>query len=144
MSQREAARVFNVSRDTVRKMTTKLHAVVDALGLPLRIHPTPGQYGDRPRAEVLLEDLHGVGHVIADATYDADRLRAFITDELGATPQIKANPRRAATPPIDRHPHKEHHQIEYFLNNSNASAGSPCAAKRSLPPSWASSISHAL
>ena len=35
-----------------------------------------------------------MGHVIADAAYDADPLRAFITDELGAAAQIKANPSR--------------------------------------------------
>lgn len=48
-------------------LTTRLHAVVDAIGLPLRLHPTPGQYGDRPQAEALLSGLQGVGHVIADA-----------------------------------------------------------------------------
>ena len=82
-------------------LTTKLHAVVDAIGLPLRIHPTPGQYGDRPQAETLLSGLQGVGHVIADAAYDADPLRAFIADELGAAAQIKANPSRAIVPPIE-------------------------------------------
>ncbi len=80
-------------------LTTKLHAVVDAIGLPIRIHPTPGQWGDRPQAEVLLAGLKGVGHVIADAGYDADPLRAFIADDLGATAHIKATPSRTAKPP---------------------------------------------
>jgi transposase len=82
-------------------LTTKLHAAVDAIGLPLRIHPTPGQFGDCPQAEALLSGLEGVGHVIADAAYDADPLRAFIANDLGATAQIKANPGRAMAPPID-------------------------------------------
>lgn len=34
-------------------LTTKLHGVVDAIGLPLRIHPTPGDHGDHPQAEAL-------------------------------------------------------------------------------------------
>jgi transposase len=68
--------------------------VVDAIGLPIRIHPTPGQWGDRPQAETLLAGLKGVGHAIADAAYDADPLRAFIVDDLGATAHIKANPSR--------------------------------------------------
>ncbi|AIJ95204.1 transposase DDE domain protein [Brucella melitensis bv. 2 str. 63/9] len=72
-------------------MTTKLHAVVDAIGLPLRIKPTPGHYGDCPRASSLLSGLEGVGHVIADAAYDADHLRAFIASNLKATAQIKVN-----------------------------------------------------
>ncbi|KQN78859.1 transposase [Sphingomonas sp. Leaf62] len=97
-------------------MTTKLHAAVDAIGLPIRIHPTPGQRGDRPQAETLLAGLKGVGHVIADAAYDADPLRAFIADDLGATAQIKANPSRTAKPPIDWRLYKERHQVECFFN----------------------------
>src|SRR3546814_7156627 len=81
-------------------LTTKLHAAVDAIGLPIRIHPTPGQYGDRPPAEALLAGLKGVGHVIADAAYAADPLRAFIADDLGATAPITANPSRTPTPHI--------------------------------------------
>lgn len=84
--------------------------------MPLRILPTPGQYGDCPQAEALLRDLKGVGHVIADAAYDADPLRSFIADDLGATAQIKANPTRTARPPIDRRLYKERHQIECFFN----------------------------
>ncbi|EFG85675.1 IS5 family transposase [Novacetimonas hansenii] len=97
-------------------MTTKLHAVVDAIGLPLRIHLTLGQYGDRSQAKTLLSGLQGVSHVIADAAYEADPLRAFIADELGATAQIKANPSRAIVPPIEWRLYKERHQIECFFN----------------------------
>ncbi|AQT05594.1 transposase [Acetobacter persici] len=97
-------------------MTTKLHAAVDAIGLPLRIRPAPRQYGDRPQTETLLYGLQGVGHVIADAAYDADSLRAFIADELGAIAQIKTNPSRAIVPPIEWRLYKERHQIECFFN----------------------------
>lgn len=93
-----------------------MHAVVDAIGLPIRIHPTPGQWGDRPQAEGLLAGLNGIGHVIADAAYDANPLRAFIANALGATAQIKANPRRTTKPPTDWRLYKERHQIECFFN----------------------------
>ena len=63
-----------------------------------------------------MSGLEGVGHVIADAAYDADPLRTFIADDLGATAQIKANPRRAITPPIDWSLYKERHQVECFFN----------------------------
>src|SRR3546814_14241559 len=76
-------------------LTTKLHAAVDAIGLPIRIHPTPGQYGDRPQAEALLAGLKRVGHVIDDAAYDADPLRAFIAADHGANAPLKANPRKS-------------------------------------------------
>ncbi|ERU20964.1 MULTISPECIES: IS5 family transposase, partial [Brucella] len=97
-------------------LTTKLHAVVDAIGLPLRIKPTPGHYGDCPQASSLLSGLKGVGHVIADAAYDADHLRAFIASNLKATAQIKANPTRSSAPTIDWRLYKERHQIECFFN----------------------------
>ena len=90
--------------------------MVDAIGLPIRIHPTPGQHGDRPQAEALLSGLQGVGHVIADAAYDADPLRAFIADQPGATAQIKANPSRAIAPAMNRRLYKERHQIECLFN----------------------------
>ena len=97
-------------------LTTKLHAAVDAIGLPIRIHPTPGQRGDRPQAETLLAGLKGVGHVIADAAYDADPLRTFIADDLGTTAHIKANPSRTIKPPIDWRLYKERQQVECFFN----------------------------
>ena len=82
--------------------STKLHAAVDAIGLPIRIHPTPGQWGDAPQATNLLAGLQGVGHVIAD--------------DLGATAQIKANPSRTRKPSIDWRLYKERHQVECFFN----------------------------
>ena len=80
------------------------------------MRPTPGQRGDCPQAQGLLEGLLGVDHVIADAAYDSDALRAFIAEDLGATAQIKANPTRKRTHPIDWTLYKERHQIECFFN----------------------------
>ena len=60
--------------------------------------------------------MRGVGHVIADAAYDADPLRAFITDDLKAAAQIQANPGRTKKPPIDWRLYKERHQVERFFN----------------------------
>jgi transposase len=84
--------------------------------LPIRIHPTPGHYRDCPQAKALLSGLTGVSHVIADAAYDADPLRTFIAYNLKATAQIKANPSRATTPPVDWRLYKERHQVECFFN----------------------------
>ena len=58
----------------------------------------------------------GVGHVMADAAYDADHLRQFIADDLGATAQIKQNPSRSAKQHIDWALHKERHLVECFFN----------------------------
>ena len=48
-------------------MTAKPHVGVDALGLPLRVAPTPGRWGDAPQAAGLVSDVPSVAHVIADA-----------------------------------------------------------------------------
>ena len=50
-------------------MSTKIHAVVDALGNPLRFILTPGQVNDITQAEALIAELPA-GHVLADKGYD--------------------------------------------------------------------------
>lgn len=89
---------------------------MDALGLPIRFEITPGHWGDCPQARGLIEGLTGVAHVIADAAYDADHLRQFIAEGLGATAQIKQNPSRSASKAIDRALYKERHLVECFFN----------------------------
>lgn len=51
-----------------------------------------------------------------DAAYDADHLRAFIADDLGATAHIKRNPNRREDRPIDWALYKERHLVECFFN----------------------------
>jgi transposase len=97
-------------------LTTKIHAAVDALGLPIRFQITPGHWGDCPQARGLIEGLEGVGHVIADAGYDADHLRDFIATDLGAAAQIRQNPSRSGTKPLDWALYKERHLVECFFN----------------------------
>jgi transposase len=91
---------------------------VDALGLPIRFTITPGQWGDCPQARSLIEGLSGVGHVMADAAYDADYLRDFIAGGLGATPQIRQNPTRTGRKAIDWTLYKERHLVECFFNRT--------------------------
>jgi transposase len=54
-----------------------------------------------------------------DAAYDADHLRRFIADDLGAAAQIKQNPTRTARLPIDWTLYKERHLVECFFNRIN-------------------------
>lgn len=53
---------------------------------------------------------------MADAAYDADSLRDFIADGLGATAQIKQNPMRTGRKTIDWTLYKERHLVECFFN----------------------------
>ncbi len=77
-------------------MITKIHAVADALGNPLRFILTPGQTSDITQAEGLIADLPAE-HVLGDKGYDAAHLRDAITRQ-GAVPVIpprKTSPRIA-------------------------------------------------
>ena len=38
-------------------LTTKIHALVNEMGLPIRFHLTPGQDHDAPQCHVLLDQL---------------------------------------------------------------------------------------
>ena len=51
-----------------------------------------------------------------DAAYDADHLRAFIAEGLGAIAHIKQNPSRSTAFPIDWNLYKERHLVECFFN----------------------------
>ena len=60
-------------------LTTKIHAVVDANGLPLRVASISGQRHDSQAARILLEDrLPPDSFVLGDKVYDADWIRATI------------------------------------------------------------------
>ena len=68
-------------------LTTKIHALTDARGLPLELVLTPGQAGDCPVAAQLLGHLRKDTIVLADKAYDADWLRRQI-EAAGAAPNI--------------------------------------------------------
>lgn len=92
---------------------TKIHAAVDALGNPRRVHLTPGQAGDAPQAAALLAGDRPAA-VIADRGYDSDAIRADIAarDAEAVIPPT-ANRREAI--PYDRHTYKERHLVECFF-----------------------------
>lgn len=61
-------------------LTTKIHALVDAEGRPLRIELTAGQAGDAPIATRLLEAVVPGATVLADKAYNTNGIRTFLTD----------------------------------------------------------------
>ena len=62
-------------------LTTKIHALVDRRGLPIRLGLTPGQAHDNTLAAELLADLPAGAVVLADRAYDADAIRKLIADQ---------------------------------------------------------------
>ena len=59
-------------------LTTKIHALVDAEGRPVRLELTAGQAGDAPMATKLLDAVAPGATVIADKAYDTDGIRSFV------------------------------------------------------------------
>lgn len=77
-------------------MTTKIHAVVDALGNPLRFILSPGQASDYTEAEALIAELPAK-HVLGDKGYDSRALRDAIAKQnaVAVIPPRKTSPQVA-------------------------------------------------
>ncbi|MEM1062451.1 MAG: transposase [Planctomycetota bacterium] len=86
-------------------LTTKIHAAVDARVVKLRL--TPGQRGDAPQGERLLDDFRRgqLRRVTADAAYDSGSIRRRVRS-LRAKCCIKPNPARKAEKRYDRKAYK--------------------------------------
>jgi len=67
-------------------LTTKIHALVDAMGNPVGFSLTPGQASDLSQAEPLLENVDPQAF-LADKAYDADRL-VLALEQRGIKPVI--------------------------------------------------------
>ena len=62
-------------------MNTKLHAVTDARGRPIRLFVTAGQVSDYTGARALLSSLPNADWLLGDRGYDADWFREDLTDK---------------------------------------------------------------
>jgi len=92
-------------------MNSKLHAVTDALGRPLRMFLTAGQRSDYIGARALLEGLPTAKHMLADRGYDADWYREAL-ECIGITPCIPARKGRRAPTQHDEVRYRKCHKIE--------------------------------
>lgn len=95
-------------------LTTKIHAKVDALGLPLCFQLTAGQTHEINMAKLLLED-EGSDYLLADRAYDCDDFRNELAQrETQAVIPGKKN--RIIPIEHDKHLYKERNCIERFFN----------------------------
>ena len=92
-------------------MNSKLHAVTDALGRPLRLFLTAGQRSDYIGARALLDGLPCAEHMLADRGYDADWYREELENK-GITPCIPSRKGRKTPIPHDKARYKKRHIIE--------------------------------
>ena len=95
-------------------MTTKLHALCDARGNPLRLVLTPGNVADCTQAEPLLKDI-GTVSVLADKGYDTDTIVELITNN-GANVVIPPKANRLVQRLCDFALYCERNLVERFFN----------------------------
>ncbi len=81
-------------------MNTKLHAVTDADGRPIRVFMTAGQDSDHTGAAVLLSGLPKADWLLADRGYDADWFRDALKDK-GIRPYLAAKSREFVDRGVD-------------------------------------------
>jgi transposase len=73
-------------------LTSKIHALVDAEGRPIRIALTPGQAHDGTAAAALLGELKPGATLLADKAYDSNAIRDQVQDQgVWANIPIKSN-----------------------------------------------------
>jgi transposase len=96
-------------------LTTKIHALVDAMGLPIALKLTAGQAHDG-RSAVDMFDTVGAGNILlADRAYDSNALREWL-DERGAWGNIRAMPNRLEAPVFSHWLYKQRNAVERFFN----------------------------
>ncbi len=96
-------------------LTTKIHALVDARGLPIRLLLTPGQTHDSKAAAMLLAQLEPGSIVLGDKAYDVNWIREHI-ERCGATANIPFKKDRKVPGAFDPVLYKERNRVERFFN----------------------------
>ena len=96
-------------------LTTKIHALVDANGLPITLKLTPGQAHDGRSAADMLDTI-GTGQVLlADRVYDSDALHRKLAAR-GARANVKPMPQRTNIPTFDRKLYRRRNLVERFFS----------------------------
>jgi transposase len=96
-------------------LTTKIHALVDANGLPVALKLTEGQAHDGRSAADMLGSL-GPGHILlADRAYDSNALRETLKQQ-GAWANVKPMSRRVDPPSFSPFLYRYRNLVERFFS----------------------------
>ena len=95
-------------------MNTKLHAVTDAEGRPIRFFMSAGQVSDYTGAAALLDTLPQADWLLADRGYDADWLRKALQDR-GIKACIPDRKSRKTAVYYDKRRYKRRNRIEIMF-----------------------------
>ena len=92
-------------------LTTKIHALVDAIGRPILLKLTAGQAHDGRSAADMFDTLEAGQVLLADRAYDSDALHEALAAR-GAIANIRLMPNRVKSYPFDADLYKERNFAE--------------------------------
>ena len=96
-------------------LTTKIHALVDACGLPIALKLTEGQAHDGRAAADMLASLGQGDILLGDAAYDSNALRQDLAAR-GVWACIKPMPNRRSVPAFSSFLYRYRNLVERFFN----------------------------
>lgn len=96
-------------------LTTKIHALVDACGLPILLKLTEGQAHDGRSAEDMLGSVERGNVLLADAAYDSNALHETLAVR-GARANVKPMPNRLKPHRFSRRLYRRRNLVERFFN----------------------------
>ena len=94
-------------------MNTKIHAIVDEAGQPIRLLLSAGHDADISQAQTLAEEIPGT-MLVADKGYDSDPFRHWLL-ERGITPCIPPRSNRLAPCRYSPRSYRKRHLVENFF-----------------------------
>jgi transposase len=96
-------------------LTTKIHALVDADGLPIALKLTAGQAHDGRSAQDMFDSVGEGDILLADRAYDSDALRADMAGR-GAWANIRPMKHRRQRPAFSPFLYRYRNMVERFFN----------------------------
>lgn len=96
-------------------MSSKINAVVDGRGLPVRIVITPGQASDKAAVDALFDGLPAAPDVVADRGYDAIAIVEKI-EARGGRAHIPTQKDRKLQRTVRRDVYRQRNLVERFFN----------------------------
>ncbi len=92
-------------------MNTKMHAVTDTIGQPIRLFMTAGQVSEYTRARALVSSMPAADWLLGDRGYNADWFREALVG-LGITTCIPGRKSRGKAIKNDKRRYKRRNRIE--------------------------------
>jgi transposase len=96
-------------------LTTKIHALVDACGMPILLKLSEGQAHDGRSAQDMLGTLGRGDLLLADRAYDSNALHETLAAR-GARANVRPMPQRRKPPRFSKRLYRKRNLVERFFN----------------------------